>query len=168
MGSCDVLFSAGDTHLSHHNSEPCLLVDGHGSDDRLDVANIVEVELEADDDGLGALAAQLVVDALLKPKQHADQKITSINIAAREKQVLTESVVRNIGDRRTHGTHDNPAGKTRGVPWCLLILTHIVPRTLASFGHAPPTKSGRSTHDWLLLCRQTGIEKDGAKDMYVQ
>lgn len=44
-----------------------LLVDCHGSDDCLDVADIVEVEIEAHDLRLGCLTAQLLVDALLKP-----------------------------------------------------------------------------------------------------
>ena len=61
-----------------------LLVDGHGSDDRLDVANIVEVELEAHDDGLGALAAQLLVDALLEPivmrQEHQHQTLRCVKL----------------------------------------------------------------------------------------
>lgn len=53
--------------------EQVSLVDGHRSDDRLDVADVVKVELEAHDDSFGGLAAQLFVDALLKPVENKNE-----------------------------------------------------------------------------------------------
>jgi len=64
-------------------AEACLqssaLVDGHGGDDRLDVANVGQLELKFHD--VGAPVAQLVVHALLEPR-----RMQSRNKAEREKK----------------------------------------------------------------------------------
>ncbi len=60
----------GNAPVSNRSGSSAL-VDGHGGHDRLDVANVGQLELEIDD--VGALVAQLVVHALLEPRCGSDE-----------------------------------------------------------------------------------------------